>query len=204
MAANLLAPNGLSFARNRLSSAGDYAANKFSIKRGYASNIGRGDLVKTGTSSSQGYVVLADTVDTSMLGVFVAVLPYYDQSLQGLGHGLNGAYQSTANPPTGVDVECLVVDDPFATFIAQVNGGVWANSWRGQNINFASGSNGAPNASGQSTLVLDYASLNTTSNLPFRIVGPAGVVGGPQDPNNTYPWIEVRLNTAELLNPTGI
>jgi hypothetical protein len=85
-----------------------------------------------------------------------------------------------------------------------VNGGVYDTSWRGKNIGFVDASNGAPNFAGQSTLVLDYASLNTTNTLPFRVLGVAGLPGGPQNPANTYPWIIVKMNTAEVLNPTGI
>ena len=85
-----------------------------------------------------------------------------------------------------------------------IDGGVYDQSWRGKNIGFVDASNGAPNFAGQSTLVLDYSSLATTATLPFRVLGVAGLPGGPQDPANTYPWIIVKMNTAEVLNPTGI
>jgi hypothetical protein len=51
---------------------------------------------------------------------------------------------------------------------------------------------------------VDATTINTTATLPFRILGVAGVSGGPQDPANTNPVIEVRLNTSEQLNATGI
>lgn len=202
MATNLLAPNGLSFNRNSISGANTYMANVFKIKAGYATAIGRGDLVKTLTGASQGYVGLSLLGDSGSLGVFQAVLPYYDLSQQATAHGLVGSWPTTANPSADVDV--LIVNDPFATFIAQVSGGTYAASWRGQNINFLAGSNGAPNGAGVSTLALDYTTLGTTNTLPFRIVGPVGVTGGPNDPANTNPWVEVRLNTAEALSSTGI
>jgi hypothetical protein len=201
---NLLAPNGLEFSRNFISGSNTYQANKFKIKAGYGSNIGIGDLVVTGTSTNQGYLALATTSSANILGVFVGVLPYYDQTAMQTMHGLNGAYQSSANPLG--DIDCLVISDPFATFRAQVSAAsaVYAESWRGQNITFVNASNGAPNSAGRSTLVLDYTTLNTTSSLAFRIVGPVGVTGGPQDPANYNPWIEVKLNTSELLTGTGI
>lgn len=204
MATNLLAPNGLSAARNVIGAAPTYQANAFFIKSGYASAIGMGDLVKTGTIANQGYVTISALADTGTLGVFAGVLPFYDQTLQAISHGLNGSYPTTANPVSGQDVPCLVISDPFATFIAQVNGGTYANTWRGQNINFTTGTNGVPNISGRSILSLDFTTLGTSNTLPFRIVGPVGVTGGPQDPANTNPWVEVRLNTSELLNSTGI
>ena len=202
MATNLLAPNGLSFSRNTLSGANTFQANQFYIKQTYATAIGIGDQVKTGTSALQGYVVLGATGDSTTLGVFAGVLPYYDTNLQGISHGLVGAWPTTASP--NGDVACLVVNDPFAEFIAQVSGGPWAASWRGQNINFLTGTNGVPNISGRSTLALDASTIATTNTLPWRITGLAGVSGGPQDPANTNPWITVRLNNSEALAATGI
>jgi hypothetical protein len=66
------------------------------------------------------------------------------------------------------------------------------------------GTNGAPNIAGVSTLALDFSTLATTATLPFRVVGNYGVTGGPQDPGNNNPWIEVRINTSEVLSATGI
>ena len=206
MATNVLAPNGLVFSRNKLGAAPTYQANEYRIKNGYASKLGMGDLVKTGTSSNQGYVVISALSDTSGLGIFAGVLPYYDTTLQQTGHGLNGAYVATVSPPAGVDVPCLVISDPFAVFRAQVSGGTWAASWRGQNINFLTGTNGVPNAAGISVLALDFTTLGTSNTLPFRIENVVGVTGGPQDPANTNPLIEVSLNPAwvEMLQGTGI
>lgn len=202
MPTNTLAPSGLSFSRNFISGANTYQANLFTIKKAYASTIGMGDVVATGTVANQGYVTLANDAATRVLGVFAGVLAYYDSTLQGISHGLNGSYQSTSNP--AADIQCLVISDPFATFIAQVNGGTFAQSWVGQNIGWTAATNGTPNSSGRSILSLSFASLNTTNTLPFRIVGSAGVTGGPQDPANTNPWVEVRLNTSEVLSATGI
>lgn len=201
MGTNLLQPYGLQFNRNQISGANTYQANLMTIKKGYATNLGKGDLVKTGTGGNQGYAVLGQIDDVALMGVFQSVLPYYDATLQGISHGLNGSYQATANP--NADVQALVVQDPFATFIAQVSGGPFAQSWVGQNINFLAGTNGVPNIAGISTLVLDAASIGVTNTLPLKIIGTVGVLGGPQDPTNTNPWIEVRLNTAEMLAAGG-
>lgn len=207
MATNLLQPTGLQLNRNALGLAPNYQGKLYTIKKGYASNIGKGDLVKWGTGGNQGYIVLAAPTDTNILGVFNAVLPYYDATLQGIAHGLNGSWQSSAN--ANADVQCLVYDDPFGTFTAQVNGGPFLQTWQGQNINFvaavgsASG-NGNPNISGISTVALDGATVGTTNTLPFQIIGTVGVTGGPQDPANTNPWLEVRFNTAQMLATTGV
>ncbi len=202
MPTNVLAPRGLQYSRNNFAAAPNYQGNLYHIKAAYASSIAIGDVVKTGTAGDLGYVVLATSADTSILGVFGGVLPFYSPTLQLTYHGNNGSWvaSTAANAP----VPCLVVSDPGAEFIAQVNGGVYDESWRGKNIGFANASNGAPNFAGQSTLVLDYASLDTTNTLPFRVLGVAGLPGSAMDPTGTYPWIIVKMNTAEVLNPTGI
>lgn len=202
MPTNVLAPRGLQYSRNNFAAAPNYQGNLYHIKAAYASSIAIGDAVKTGTAGDLGYVVLATSADTSILGVFGGVLPFYSPTLQQTYHGNNGSW--VASTAANAAVPCLVVSDPGAEFIAQVNGGVYDESWRGKNIGFANASNGAPNFAGQSTLVLDYASLDTTNTLPFRVLGVAGLPGSAMDPTGTYPWIIVKMNTAEVLNPTGI
>lgn len=203
MPTNYLAPNGLSVARANMGGSATYQANKFLIKSGYASNIGVGDVVATGTGSNQGYVTIANDAATRVLGVFCTVLQYLDLNNQGIGHGTLGAYRSTIS--TTGDIDCLVYSDPMMTFLAQVVGGPATTSWIGRNIGWTAGTNGAMNTStGRSVLSLSASSIADTPNLPFRIVGIVGVTGGPQDPANTNPWIEVRMNTSEALDPTGI
>jgi len=206
MASNLLQPYGLQLNRNALGLAPNYQGKLYLIKKGYASNIGKGDPVKWGTGGNQGYVVLAAPTDTNIIGIFNAVLPYYDTVQQATAHGLNGSYQGSSSP--SADVQCLIYDDPFATFIAQVNGGPFVQTWQGQNINFVAAGGGVgpgnPNISGISTTALDGTTVAVTNTLPFQIIGTVGVSGGPQDPANTNPWLEVRMNTAQMLSPTGV
>lgn len=202
MATNLFQPTGMSVVRNRISGANTYQANEKKIKQGYGSSIGRGDWVKAGTGTNQGYIILATAADTASIGQFLSVLPYLDSTQQATAYGLNGSYQATSNPAG--DVGCLVIEDPFVTFMMQVSGGPFAQSWVGQNINILVGSNGVPNSAGVSTLALDASTIGISNTLPFQIVGALGVTGGPQDPANTNPWIEVRLNTSQMLSATGI
>ena len=199
MASNLLQPTGFQLNRNRISGAATFQGSAYYIKQGYGSAIGKGDPVKFGTGANQGRIVLATPADTAILGFFDAVLPYYDATLQAISHGLNGSYQSSANP--NGDIQCLVYDDPFMTFTAQVNGGPFVQTWQGQNINFLA--NAGPNISGTSTVALDGSSVGVSNTLPFQIVGTVGISGGPQDPANTNPWLEVRMNTAQMLAATG-
>jgi hypothetical protein len=204
MALNAISPLGL-IRSNQMVGAPTYGLSAYKIKNGYTANIGIGDLVRTGGAGvNQGEVIIAALNDTSFLGVFAGVYPYYDVNFQQTMHGQNGAYKIGAAPPTGVDIPCAVIDDPFTTYRAQVQGGPWSETWRGQNINWLTGTNGAPNAAGLSTMLLDGASINTTAALPLRIVGLAGVAGGPQDPTNTNPWILVRINASLVENLQGL
>lgn len=203
MGTNPFVPNGLTLsgARTRMGGAATYQNNSCVIKAGYGSAISRGDLVNAGTGALAGYAVLSLLADTQSWGVFTTVYPYFDSTAQQTMHGLIGSYPANANPST--DIQASLVDDPGVTFVAQVSGGPWQQLWNNQNINFLAGTNGVPNITGQSTLALDASTIGTTNTLPFRIVGPIGTVGGPQDPTNSNPWIEVRLNTSIQLSQTG-
>ena len=104
----------------------------------------------------------------------------------------------------------MVITDPFATFVVQTNSqtaGGFQQTWMGLNATWvASSLNSNANGNGRSLAVIDNVTnvIGTTNTYPFRIVGPAGVTGGPQDPANLNPWIEVRLNNAFALQTTGI
>lgn len=206
MAVNVLAPNGLLWSRNRMGGAPTVQAQAYQITRGYASNIGIGDLVKTGTAGNQGNVIISAFNDTSGLGVFAGVLPYFDITQQQTAHGLNGSYVSTALTPVGIAIPCLVISDFLAVFRVQMSGGPWVASYRGQNINWTTGTNGVPNAAGISSLSVDGTTIGTSNTLPLRLEGLAGVSGGPQDPANTNPLVEVSFNPnwLEAMQGTGI
>lgn len=205
MAANVLQPYGLSYSRNKIGAAPTVQNQVFTIKSGYNAAIGFGDIVVIGTSGNQGYVTIAGDNPAAILGVFMGVLPYFDKTFQQTVHGgLMGSYQTTANPSG--DISCLVCTDPFAVFRAQVSGGPFAQTWVGNNINWVAGTNGTPGSNGLSVLVLDGASPATTNTFPFRVEGVVGVTGGPQDPANTNPWLEISFNPgiAQMLQSTGI
>lgn len=204
MGTNVLSGTGLVFSRNLRAASPTYQGNFYTVKKGYATAIGIGDVVQTGTGSNLGYVIVAPDGASRLLGAFLGVAHpgYYDTSLQAQAYGLNGSWPTTANPSG--DVSVCIGDDPGVVWRVQVSGGPWAQSWRGKNIDWLAASNGAPNISGVSSLVLDANSIGTTNTLPFRIVDVVGVSGGPMDPANTNPWIEVSLNTAEAVQSGGI
>lgn len=216
MGTNTAAPTGLLISRNRFSGSPTFQPSIRAIKKGYGSNINIGDLVITGTGANQGYTIISTGLESAQLGVFGGITGsvaantvggatgsgYYDNSIQQYVYGLNGAYQSTANPSG--DISCNVYDDPGFVFRVQMINGSFSQSLVGQNISFTAGTNGVGNGAGISTLSVDFNTVNITNTLPFRIVGLSGVQGGPQDPTNVNPWIEVALNTPEMLAGAGI
>lgn len=204
MGTNTLAGTGLVFSRNLISAAPTFQANQRTIKNGYATKIGLGDLVKTGSGggANQGYIELALQGDTAMLGVFAGGLQYYDSNLQTIV--TIPWWTGTATMPAGVDAQCLVVSDPFAVFRVQMSGGPFTQSMVGRNINFTAATNGAPNIAGISVLTVDATTISDDPALPLRIEGVVGFAGGPSDPTFTNPWIEVRLNSAEMLRGAGV
>lgn len=208
MGTNTIAGTGLVFSRNANANAPTFQANRYTIKNGYSTKIGLGDVVATGTGGNLGYVILAADGATSILGVFAGVEPYYDTNLQ--TSVFIQWWTGTSTLPSGVDAPCFVIDDQTVTFRAQAINATFAQSWRGKNIDWISGNstngNGAPNISGISVLCLNGAGVATTNTFPFRIMQAVGVTGGPQDPANANPWIEVTINpgSAERLQSTGI
>lgn len=203
MATNTLAPNGLSPVRNFLSGSNTYQTTRRLILGSYATTIGYGDVVSIGPSgSTQGYVILAPDGAASTLGVFGGV-ELYVSSVTQMPVNKNG-WSSDSGAPTTVG--CLVYDDPFIIFQAQLNG-AFTQNMAGKNINWTAGTNGVPGTGPSyiSTLSLDANTVDTDPTLPFKIIGLAATLtGGPQDPANTNPIIEVRINTAQMLSSAGI
>ncbi len=205
MATNTLSPNGLSPVRNFISGSNTYQATQRLILGSYATQINFGDVVSIGPSGvTQGYVILAADSASSTLGVFGGLLPYYNSSI-GQTINKNGWVSDSGAPTT---VGCLIYDDPFIVFQAQLNG-AYTQNMAGKNINWTAATNGATSGpvgpSYISVLSLDAASVDVSNTLPFKIIGLAATLpGGPQDPSNTNPIIEVRLNTSQMLASGGI
>lgn len=206
MATNTLSPNGLSPVRNSISGSNTYQTTQRLILGSYATQINFGDVVSIGPAgATQGYVILAPDNAASILGVFGGLLPYYNSSI-GQTINKNGWVTDGSAPTT---VGCLIYDDPFTVFQAQLNGGPWTQNMAGKNINWTVGTNGATvgpvGPSYISVLSLDAASIDVSNTLPFKIIGLAATLpGGPEDPTNTNPIIEVRLNTSQMLASGGI
>jgi hypothetical protein len=186
--ANVFAPTGLVYSRNKLGAAPTYQAQQMVIQSAYSSNIPMGAaVVETG-----GYVTICADNPSRITGVFAGVLPYYNTTLQGTDHGRNGAW--VASSASNAAVPCLVITDPWAIFRLQCSGITPAATWPGLNLNWIAGTNATLSTSGISVLAGDSSTPAANAAFPFVIEGLAGVVGGPQDPTTTNPWLEVRIN----------
>lgn len=120
-------------------------------------------------------------------------------------------YWPGSDVASGNTVECYLVNDPNARFIAQVAGSAstgLATTDIGANVQFAYGTPTA--ASGISGAYIDInVSPTTTATLPFRVVGLAnnpgagsGQVGDP--PTGAYNWGIVAFNNVVTKTLTGI
>lgn len=203
MAVNTLAPFGLRPVRNFITGSPTYQGTQRSLLGSYATSIGFGDVVAIGASgASTGYVTLAADGAASILGVFGGCLPYYSSTA---ARTLNpNGWVSQTGAPTAVG--CIIYDQYGLVFQAQMDGGPFTQGMVNQNIDWVAASNGDP-GSGPfylSSLVLDAASIGPENTKPFRIVGVASTItGGPQDPANENPIIEVTLNTSQMLSSSG-
>lgn len=203
MATNTLAPTGLSPARSFLGNSPTYQGTQRLILGAYTTTIGYGDVVAIGDSGvTQGYVELAPDGASSILGVFGGLLPYFSSVTQQTVNR-NGWSTDSGAPTT---VGCIIFDQYGIVFQAQLNG-AYTQDMAGKNIDWTAATNGAPGSGPSyiSTLSLDASTVGVSNTLPFKIIGLAPTLpGGPQDPSNTNPIIEVVMNTAQMLSAGGI
>lgn len=201
--ANTYAPNGFQMVNQFEGYAPNYSLSTRLISSGNTNKIGYGDVVQ---SLSTGYIDIAATTNTQVLGVFFGC-QYYDTAQQN-GFGQQFARQWPGVTTASSDILAFVCQDPTALFQAQVSGATAiTNSSIGLNVNFTA--NGTPNTIGFSTAAVDGTTVSTTNTLPFRIVGLSlqATLNG-LNKNTTTPtannYILVRLNSCDANQLTGV
>jgi hypothetical protein len=115
-------------------------------------------------------------------------------------------FWGAADVASGNTVECYIINDPNAQFVAQVGGSAstgLAVTDIGANVQF---SYGTPNTStGISGAYIVYNSATTTATLPFKVVG---LVTDPPGANGTasgaYNYATVSINNFETKTLTGV
>lgn len=211
--ANVVAPSGFSDGRLYNGSSPNYATREVRIAYNLSNQIGYGDPVKL---LNTGYIDRYAATDTTIHGIFIGC-EYLNPAI-----GRWNWYPAwTAPTLTSTSVVLArVIVDPFATFQCQVIGGPLIQTDLNTNFDITAGTSGAPNAqSGISTCSIAYgAGSQTTSTLPFRLVGivqfrggsilNSGSTGpvqfGAYDPTAANNWGEFRMNTSDSMTPTGI
>ncbi len=197
--ANILAPFGLRHWGYREGFAPTYGMKRAKIALGNTNPIFHGDaVIQLGT----GYVAQPSSNALTIAGVFQGC-EYLSISQ---GRKVRSPYWPGSD--ASADVDAFLIDTSQATFYAQVNGtpGLFADIGANIGIFTATGGAAAPTpgsgqgntTNGLSGMLLDTAgtnsggtgAINTTSTLPFRIIGlysdyviPGSPVLGATSPN---------------------
>lgn len=170
---------------------GEQATRK--ISSAYTTKIHKGDPV---VSVASGYIEKAAAGTTQIAGIFQGC-KYLSTSQKRV---VWSSYWPGADA-TG-DVTAYIINDPNATFIAQASAAVIPFSSLDANMQFVAGS--GDDANGLSTASILSGSENSTTTLPFRVVGfqdPA-LPGG--DIASSYNQVEVAFNFQDFKSLTGI
>lgn len=203
MATNTYAPNGFQMVNQFQGYAPNYTLTTRLIAKANTNKIGYGDVVRSLTT---GYIDIAATTNTQVLGVFFGC-QYYDTAQQS-GFGQQFSRQWTGVTTSTSDILAFVCQDPTAVFQAQVSGTTpITTSSIGLNVNFTA--NGSPNSIGFSVAAVDQTTVSTTNTLPFRIIGLSqqATLNGLPLPT-TVPtangYVQVRLNSCDAVQLTGV
>lgn len=203
---NQNSPQGFQFVRNRVTASPTYQRATYQIAYNNSNSFGKGDVM---IALSTGYVDKAATTDHAvLLGIFDGC-EYYDSS-QNKKIYSNG-WLAPSNVLAGSAIAYINSDINSIFGVQSGNGGPVTQAAVFQNASM--GGNGAPNTStGISTAYLDFATINTTNTLLFRIEAvPQNLGGVPtqncpigNDSTAEYNYVEVSMNTSLSLNMTGI
>jgi len=205
--ANTFAPYGFRFIGINGAAAPNYAPTQRRIAQGNTTQIFRGDPV---VQLNTGYITQATAGATQIAGIF-DYCEYFSVSQQ---RTVRSNYWP-ANGDAAADVAAFVIDAPGATFqVVSGNGGPVVLADVGQNVNFALGAGNT--TTGISGAYADFATINTTNTLPFRIYNFAGntgyvvgdgapqIIGNGSDGTTPYNTVYVTFNNQDYKVLTGI
>jgi len=174
------------------------AIRQIPIASGYAQDIGYGDLV---TYTTDGTIIRVDTTSgakaafaTAPVGIFLGC--QYSQG-SGLRYTLNAQYWPSGTVAS--DAVAYVCEDPDAIFqVTLTNGSGVAytasaatQSAVGNNIGYYQPATPVNTTTGNSNVSANFASVNTTSTLPWRVVD---VVRATALSDGTFQQILVTFN----------
>lgn len=161
-----------------------------------ASAIYRDDPVQ---SQTDGTIAVASPGTTQIAGIF--------QGCKYLSVALRRTWWNNYWPGSDVAsgnyVECYIVNDPLAQFLAQSDATGLTLADVGANVQFAIGTGNA--LSGQSGAYIDSVGPDTAT-LPFRVMGivTTPVLGVPNPVAGAYAYAYVAFNNVDTKSLTGI
>jgi hypothetical protein len=204
--ANLNTPYGFRVISLLGMSTPNYAVSQRRIASANATAIFKGDPV---VQLNTGYITRATAGAVQIAGIFDGC-EYLSISQ---GRTVRSPYWPGSD--AAADVACFIIDEPSAVFQVQSgNGGPIVLADVGQNINFALGTGNTYN--GFSGAYVDFATIGTTTTLPFRIInfagnsgfvtgdGPPQIVGNGADGTTAYNTTYVTFNWQDYKSTTGI
>jgi hypothetical protein len=204
--ANVNAPYGFRFISLINASAPNYAPTQRRILKTNATPIYKGDPV---VQLSSGYIAQATAGTTQIAGIFDGC------EYLSISQGRTVRSQYWPGSDAAGDVAAFVIDTPDAVFQVQSgNGGPVVLGNIGNNINFGLGTGNT--YTGFSGAYVDFATINTTTTLPFRILniagnsgyvvgdGPPAIVGNGSDGTTAYNTVYVTFNNQDYKVLTGI
>lgn len=191
---NTSAPNGFQYTRRLDGAVPNDATNTYQILYSQTDKMGWGDPV----------ILVGGYLDKWASGLATGIFQgcTYVDSVNGITYSKAWFAPTTAVSGT---VTAKVCDDPMAVFTVQVGNSTSAGVVNAQiGFNAAPGGVGTPNAqTGISVAYLDYATVSTTSTLPFKIVG-LGLLP-TNDVTAAYDYVQVILNNQSYkLGTTGV
>lgn len=196
--ANVNAPNGFQYFGRLEGGSPTEGMTTRLIANADTAKVGQGDPV---TSLGTGYVTASTAGTTQIDGIFYGC----EYLSTATGRTIWSNYWPGAGA-TG-DIKAYLTTDPQAMFVVQSNNTAIVFADIGANINFAAGT---PNAvTGFGTTSVAQSTIESTTTLPFRIVGLLSDYTGPNGGNGTdnasaYNRVIVTANNWDRKSLTGI
>lgn len=194
--ANTNAPFGFLSDGNQPGQGWDGSQITRKIASNYGTAIFTGDPV---VGINSGYIGRGANNTTQLAGIFVGC--------EYLSTAVNRKVWSPYWPGSGAsgDVTAYIINNPDAKFLAQSNNTAIGFADIGANIGFVIGTGNT--STGRSGAALDQSTIETTTTLPFRILGlyqdgNPNFPGG--DSTSAYNWVYVGFNFVDTRTLVGV
>lgn len=202
--ANVLRLNGFKAVKHLTGAPYNGQVSIYFVPASDATALYPGDAVKfaTGSGDTVGTMnVTRAAAGDAIMGIFTGVVP---QKLDPVA-GTITTGSTSLDTPTGTSRAAstaqyvFVIDSPDVVFEAQTSNGTVVAANIGKNANHAVGS--PSTTAGTSGAYIDFATVNTTATLTFKILGFVNRVDN--DPSSANVRVLVKINNHQLGQSTG-